>query len=159
MLLGAYCIYGSMQRYDTNPAKSSNFHGMWTQKRIPSSWKITPLKHLRCAPLCWVDFCFTFSRPGCIPVNLFSTVFNFQGEATSYDTFCPIKVKIMFSNQHCLNWHAHVAKQFISSKNAHWLEIARKLIFQMGQNAKCSVKCKFYIVLIIKNLFQLRFFA
>lgn len=54
--------------------------------------------------------------------------------------FCPVKVKIMFSNQHCLNWHAHVPKQFISSKNAHWLEIVWKLIFQMGKNAECSVK-------------------
>lgn len=104
-------------------------------------------------------FWFSIFQAWLYPSSFTSNWVQFPGGGNFLWYFCPIKVKIMFSNQHCLNWHAHVAKQFISSKNAHWLEIVWKLIFQMGQNAKCSVKCSFYIFFIIKILFQLKFFA
>lgn len=45
------------------------------------------------------------------------------------------------------------------AKNAHWLEIVWKLIFQMGKNAKCSVKCRFLHCLYYQESFPAQIFC
>lgn len=122
ILLETGSICGIMQSYNANSVKfscSAIFMGYSPRKHsiLLKDNNIEVFK--MCTSLLSRFLFYTLSRPGYISVLLFSTRFNFQGKATSCGTFCPIKVKIMFSKQRYLNWHAHVAKQF----NSIWIKM------------------------------------
>lgn len=121
-LVGTGSICGIIQSYNANSVKfscSAIFMG-YSPRKHSILLKDNNIEAFKiCTSLLSRFLFYPLSRPGYISVLLFSTGFNFQEKATSYGTSCPIQVKIMFSKQHYLNWHAHVAKQF----NSIWIKM------------------------------------